>query len=98
MQRRYDRIPKVFVVKEGRSIDIHFRIDTKVTGRQIKEQASKFLEVGTLLFMSGRELTDDEEVKGTSHVVFTFAPKKPISSYVASERHAQSQYRPWRSL
>ena len=76
LQRRYDRIPKVFVLKDQERIDIFVRIDKGVTGRAIKEAASRKMEGNfDLRFMSGRLLTDDEEVKGTSHAVFTYVDR-----------------------
>ena len=76
LQRRYDRIPKVFVLKDDVRIDMWVRIAKGVTGRDIKEAASRKMEGNfDLRFMSGRLLEDDEEVKGTSHAVFTYAPK-----------------------
>ena len=76
LQRHYDRIPKVFVLKDQERIAIFVRIANGVTGRAIKEAASRKMEGNfDLRFISGRLLEDDEEVKGTSHAVFTYAPK-----------------------
>ena len=76
LQRRYDRIPKVFVLKNQERIDIFVRITKGVTGRDIKEAASRRMEGNfDLRFMSGRLLENDEEVKGTSHVVFTYVDR-----------------------
>ena len=76
LQRRYDRIPKVFVLKDQDRIDIFVRIAKGVTGRDIKEAASRKMEIKfDLRFMSGRLLEDEEKVEGTSHVVFTYVPK-----------------------
>ena len=87
LQRHYDRIPKVFVLKDQERIDIFVRITKGVTGRAIKEAASRKMEGNfDLRFMSGRLLEDDEEVKGTSHVVFTYAPKR---CEVCGEIHAE---------
>ena len=76
LQRRYDRIPKVSVLKDQERIDIFVRIANGVTGRAIKEAASRKMEGNfDLRFMSGRLLTDDEEAKGTSHVVLTYVDR-----------------------
>ena len=87
LQRRYDRIPKVFVLKDDVRIDIWVRIAKGVTGYFIKKQASRKIEGNfDLRFMSGRLLEDNEEVKGTSHVVFTYARKR---CEVCGEIHAE---------
>ena len=76
LQRRYDRIPKVFVMSGQEQIDIFVRIDQGVSGRFIKEKARPYVESKfCLCFMSGRVLADEEEVKGSSHVIFTCVPK-----------------------
>ena len=76
LQRRYDRIPKVYVLKDDERIDIFVRIDKGVTGRAIKEAAERKMEGSCdLRFMSGRFLEDDEEVKGTAHVVLTYVDR-----------------------
>ena len=76
LQRRYARIPKVFIMNVQESIDIFVRIDQGVTGRFIKEKARPHVESKfDLCFMSGRVLADEEEVKGSSHAVFTCVPK-----------------------
>ena len=76
LQRRYDRIPKVFVLKDQERIDIFVRIANGVTGRAIKEAASRRIKGNfDLRFMSGRLLEDDEQVKGTSHVVLTYVDR-----------------------
>ena len=75
LQSRYDRIPKVFVLKDDERIDIFVRITKGVTGRAIKEAASRKMDGNfDLRFMSGRVLEDEEKVEGTSHVVFTYVP------------------------
>ena len=87
LQRRYDRIPKVFVLKDQARIDIFVRIAKGVTGRAIKEAASRSIDGNfDLRFMSGRLLEDSEEGKGTSHVVFTYALKR---CEICGEIHAE---------
>ena len=76
LQSRYDRIPKVFVLKDDEHIDVFVRITKGNTGRTIKQAASRKMDGNfDLRFMSGRLLEDDEEVKGTSHAVFTYVLK-----------------------
>ena len=76
LEHRYDRIPKVFVMNGQESIDIFVRIDQGVSGRFIKEKARPYVESKfCLCFMSGRVFADEEEVKGSSHVIFTCVPK-----------------------
>ena len=87
LQRRYDRIPKVFVMSGQEQIDIFVRIDQGVTGRFIKEKARPHVESKfDLCFMSGRVLADEEEVKGSSHAVFTCVPKRCV---VCGEIHTE---------
>ena len=90
LKRRYDSIPKVFVLKDQERIDIFVRITKGVTGRAIKEAASVRMvdprRSFDLRFMSGRLLEDDEEVKGTARVVLTYAPKR---CEVCGEIHAE---------
>ena len=76
LEHRYDRIPKVFIMKGQEHIDIFVRIDQGVTGRFIKQKARPHVESKfDLCFMSGRVLRDEEEVKGSTHVIFTCVPK-----------------------
>ena len=87
LEHRYDRIPKVFVMNGQESIDIFVRIDRGVTGRYIKEKARLHVESKfDLCFMSGRVLADEEEVKGSSHAVFTCVPKRCV---VCGEIHTE---------
>ena len=79
LEHRYDRIPKVFVMNGQESIYIFVRIDRGVPGRYIKEKARPRVESKSdLCFMSGRVLADEEEVKGSSHAVFTCVPKRCV--------------------
>ena len=65
LQCRYNRIPKVFLLKGQEQIDIFVRIDQGVSGRFIKEKARPSVESKfCLCFMSGCVLADEEEVKG----------------------------------
>ena len=90
LQRHYDKIPKVFVLKDDERIDIFVRIAKGVTGRAIKQAASRRMDCNfdslDLRFMSGRLLEDDEEVKGTSHAVLTYALKR---CEICGEIHAE---------
>ena len=76
LRRRYDRIPKAFIMSGLERIDIFVRIDQGVSGRFIKEKARPYVESKfCLCFRSGCVLADEEEVKGSSHVIFTCVPK-----------------------
>ena len=87
LEHRYDRIPKVFVMNGQEGIDIFVRIDRGVTGRFIKQTARSHVKSNfDLCFMSGRVLADEEEVKGSSHAVFTCVPKH---CEVCGEIHAE---------
>ena len=87
LQRRYNRIPKVFLLKGQEQIDIFVRIDQGVSGRYIKEKARLHVESKfDLCFMSNRVLADEEEVKGSSHAVFTCVPKRCV---VCGEIHTE---------
>ena len=44
LQRNYDRIPKVFVLKDDERIDIFVRIAKGVTGKYIKQEFIKTQE------------------------------------------------------
>ena len=74
LKRRYERIPKVFVVKENQPIDILCRLDKGgVAGWLIKEMASAHVDrTSKLYYLSGRVLSDFEMVESKQgNAIFT---------------------------
>ena len=76
-EEEYNNIPKVYVIDGNEPIDIVCRIDSGVTGKDIKERASHVVSYNELRFISGRVLSDDEYIKSTADLILSSFPTFP---------------------